>query len=70
MVNNELLALVPILSDSYYNAMVSTTIITVSTSLTLGIRAPAAIPRASNDTPRMNKETIQSYNTQIKTIRV
>ena len=33
-------------------------------SLTLGIRAPAAIPRASNNTARMDKRTIFGYKTQ------
>ena len=66
MVNNEMMALVPILSDSYYNAMVinPTPYIIMMSSLTLGIRAPAAIPRASNNTARMDKRTIFGYKTQ------
>ena len=35
-------------------------------SLTLGIRAPAAIPRASNITAKMDKEATQGYNTNLQ----
>ena len=54
MVNNEMLALVMqwLLIQTQY----------MMSSLTLGIRAPAAIPRASNITPRMDRR-IGGYNT-------
>ena len=59
MVNNEMLALVPILPDSYYIMqwlLIQTQY--MMSSLTLGIRAPATIQRAVNVAARINRKTI------------
>ena len=41
------------------------TIIYLNILFTLGIRAPAAIPRTINITARINKRTVMGYKTQI-----
>ena len=58
MVNNEMLALVSILSDSYYNTMPDKHSIIMMSLLTLGIRAPAAIPRDSKTPSRTSRIVI------------
>ena len=67
MMNNELLALVPILSDSYYNAIWLLTQTAMMSSLTLKLRAPAAIPRTSNDIAKLNRK--RRSNTIYREIR-
>ena len=58
--NNEMLALVPILSDNYnnYTQMYWLQTQYMMSSLTLGIRAPAAIPRDSKTPSRTSRIVI------------